>query len=59
MKATILRALRVDQIQALIYHHQHEAAHASTLPERHDHLRDASDLQRALRDFEDRTEAVA
>ncbi len=59
MKATILRALRADQVQALIYHHRHEAAHASTIAERHDHLRDAGDLQRALRDFEDRTEAAA
>ena len=57
MIATLWLPLRPDQVEALIRHHGHEAAHASTLPERADHLRDADDLQRRLSDFEERTEA--
>lgn len=57
MTSTPLIPLRPDQIQALIRYHKHEAAHAGTIPARHDHLRDADDLQRRLSDFEERTEA--
>lgn len=38
MIPTIWLPLRTDQVEALIRHHRHEAAHASTLLERADHL---------------------
>lgn len=57
MIANILVALRPDQLEALIRHHAHEAAHANTIPERHDHLHDMHALQRRLSDHHDRTEA--
>ncbi len=59
MNTLIWLPLRTEQVQALMYWHQHEAAHANTVPERHDHLRDADELQRRLSDFEERTEAAA
>jgi hypothetical protein len=57
MTSTIWLPLRAEQVRTLMEHHKHEAAHATTLPARHDHLRDADDLQRRLSDFEERTEA--
>ena len=59
MNTTILLALRPEQVEVLMRHHRHEAAHAATLPERADHLRDADDLQRRLTDHAERTEARA
>ena len=57
MIATIWLPLRPDQVEALIRHHRHEAAHASTLPERAVHLNAADDLSRRLKDHAERTEA--
>ena len=59
MNTTILLPLRPEQVQLLIEYHQHAAACAHTLPARHDHLRDADDLQRRLTDHAERTEARA
>jgi hypothetical protein len=55
----ILFAATPQQLDALHAWHVHEAAHASTVPERADHLRHADDIQRRLRDAEERTEAAA
>ena len=57
MNTLIWLPLRPEQVQALMAHHKHAAAHANTIPERHDHLRDADELERRLSDFEERTEA--
>ena len=59
MIANILTPLRPEQVRVLIEHHQFHAAHASTLPDRHDHLRDAEDLRRRLTDHAERSEAPA
>ena len=58
MTTLIWLPLRPEQVQALMAHHKHAAAHANTIPERADHLRAADDLQRRLRDFDERTEAA-
>ena len=57
MNTTILLALRPEQVEVLMRHHQEAAGKAATLPERADHLRDADDLQRRLTDHAERTEA--
>ena len=59
MNTLIWLSLRPEQVQALMAHHKHAAAHAGTLLEREGHLREAADLQRRLSDFEERTEAAA
>lgn len=56
MQTVILFAATPQQLEALHAWHLHEAAHASTVPERADHLRHADDIQRRLRDAEERTE---
>ena len=59
MNTTLWIPLRADQVQALVAHHHQEAAVATTLAARADHLRDADDLERRLADHSDRTEATA
>ncbi len=59
MNTTILLPLRPEQVEVLMRHHEHAADRAPTLPTRHDHLRDADDLQRRLTDHAERTEARA
>ena len=59
MNTTILLALRPEQVEVLMRHHEHAAHMAATLPTRHDHLRDAADLQRRLTDHAQRSEAPA
>lgn len=59
MQTVILFPATPQQLDALHAWHLHEAAHASTVPERADHLRHADDIQRRLRDAEERTEAAA
>ena len=59
MNTLIWLPLRPEQVQALMAHHRHAAAHANTIPERAAHLRDADDLQRRLTDHDERTEAPA
>ena len=59
MTTLIWLPLRPEQVQALMYWHLREAAHANAIHERHDHLRDAGDLQRRLTDHDERTEAPA
>lgn len=56
MQTVILFAATPQQLEALHAWHVREAAHASTVPERADHLRHADDIQRRLRDAEERTE---
>ena len=56
MNTTILCPLTEAQLDALMEWHHAEAAHAATMPERHDHLRDAADLRHRLIDAQNRTE---
>ena len=56
MNTTILLPLRPEQVEVLMRHHTQAASTAATIPARHDHLRDAEDLQRRLTNFEQRTE---
>lgn len=59
MITNILFSATQQQLEALLRWHEHEAAHATSLPERADHLRAADDLQRRLSDHHDRTEVAA
>lgn len=58
MITNIIFSATAAQLEALHAWHLHEAAHASTVPDRADHLRHADDIQRRLRDAEERTEAA-
>ena len=57
MQTVILFAATAAQLEALHAWHVHEAAHASTVPDRADHLRHADDIQRRLTDANERTES--
>ncbi len=57
MITNILFSATQQQLEALLRWHEHEAAHASTVPDRADHLRHADDIQRRLTDANERTES--
>ena len=59
MNTTIVLPLRPEQVEVMIRHHERAACTAFTLPDRHDHLRDAEDLRRRLTDHAERSEAPA
>ena len=56
MQTVILFSATSAQLEALRRWHLHEAAHASTVPARADHLAHADDIQRRLTDADQRTE---